>query len=144
MTRLEARFRVRVCTVMFSGERAIAAARLCANPSTVSPGRPAIRSMLMFWCPAARLAVAAQDVGRGVPAADARQHRVAEGLGVDGDAGAPYSLQHSQLFRVGTVGRPASTVYSSRPERSKHSPHGAHQLAQLRGPARAVGVPPPM
>ena len=49
------------------------------------------------------IGIAVQDILRRVPAANARQHLVREGLGVDGNAGGTILFDDSQLFGQGNV-----------------------------------------
>ena len=77
--------------------------------------------------------VAIQNVLCRVLPANARQHLVGKGLGVDGDAGGPVLLDDGQLFRIGAVGAARLHRVLHHPAQVKVFPHGAHQLAQLAG-----------
>ena len=66
-----------------------------------------------------------------MPAADAGQHLVRKGLGVDGDAGRPILLDDGQLFGVGAVGAACLHRVFHDAGKVKALPHGAHQLAEL-------------
>ena len=94
-------FRARVWTVRFSGARAMHLVQGLAEAlPRVSPGRPAMRSMLMARPPhLPGQGIGPADVRRPVAAADGRQHGVGHGLGVHGDpVAAPGAGWHRQLF----------------------------------------------
>ena len=89
------------------------------------------------------IGIAVQDILRRVPAANARQHLVREGLGVDGNAGGTILFDDSQLFSIGAVGAAASTVYSTTLERSKFS-RTVPMSWRSWSADKLVGVPPPI
>ena len=80
---------------------------------------------------AAGIGIAIQNVLCRVLAANVCQHRVREGLGVDGDAGSAVFLDDRQLFSVGAVRTASLHGIFYDLAQVKILPHSAHELPQL-------------
>ena len=82
---------------------------------------------------AAGIGIAIQNVLCRVLAANVFQHRVREGLGVDGDAGSAVFLDDRQLFGVGAIRATCLHGIFYDLSQVKILPHSAHELPQLGG-----------
>ena len=133
----------RVWTVMFSGLRASTSSRESRKPSTLSWGRPAIKSMLMQAKPTSRAVQNASRMSRAVwrrPMAWSTWSDMVWGLMEMRSI--PCSRSTSSFSRVMVSGRPASTVISRQPARGRWASAAASRRSSWDA-ERVVGVPPP-
>ncbi|MPN13332.1 hypothetical protein SDC9_160653 [bioreactor metagenome] len=133
-----------VCTVMLSAPIETTRSIVLRKPDTLSVGRPAMTSMLMCSMPP-RLTISiarstSPDVCRR-PMASSTASSIVCGLTLTRVT--PCVLS-TAIFSSSTVsGRPASTVYSSRCERSKLFSSSKSSASSCFA-VSVVGVPPPM
>ena len=131
-------------TVTFSGASSITASSVREKPSGVSVGRPAMRSMFTAKPPQARTSSSASRMSCAVclrPIASRTLSDIVWGLTLS--LSTPWARSVRSFSAVIVSGRPASTVYSRRAERSNSRSSFPQSLSSWAAES-VVGVPPPM
>jgi hypothetical protein len=129
---------------MFSGSSASTCSSVAAKPAALSAGRPAIRSMFTAKPPTARTVSSALRTSAAVcfrPMASSTASDMVWGLTLTRST--PCARSTRRRSGVMVSGRPASTVYSRRAERSNSRASTAHSRSSCCAES-VVGVPPPI
>ena len=138
-----ARFKVRVWTVILSGFNWKIPSNVRRNPSGVSPGSPAIKSILMFLQPISRAKWNASMACCAVCLLPMVCKTVSSRVcGLTEIRSAPIARMVCSFSFVMVSGRPASTQYSRRWEQSKQRVM-VSMIRAKSAASREVGVPPP-